>query len=61
MDNTTVKLDGELLKRIKKLLKKASTRIKYSNLKQFVNIAVLNLLEDELKKDNKKEVEDERI
>ncbi len=47
MDNTTVKLDKALLKRIKKLLKKDSQRIRYTNLKQFVNISVLKLLEEE--------------
>ena len=47
MDNTTVKLDSALLKDIKKLLKKTSQRIRYTNVKQFVNIAVLHLLEKE--------------
>ena len=46
MDNTTVKLDKALLKRAKKLLKKTSQRIRYTNLKQFVNISVLKLLEE---------------
>lgn len=49
MDNTTVKLDKSLLKQAKKLLKKTRYRIRYTNLKQFVNIAVLKLLEDEEK------------
>ncbi|MEK6844125.1 MAG: hypothetical protein AABX83_01730 [Nanoarchaeota archaeon] len=47
MDNTTVKLDKALLRRAKKLLKKTSQRIRYTNLKQFVNIAILKLLEEE--------------
>ncbi len=52
MDNTTVKLDRELLKRLKKFLKKLPYRIRYTNLKQFVNVAVLSLLEKELDKEN---------
>lgn len=56
MDNTTVKLDKSLLKRIKKLLKKDSQRIRYSNLKQFVNISVLKLLEEEDKEKGGKNV-----
>ena len=53
MDNTTVKLDKALLKRAKKLLKKTSQRIRYTNLKQFVNISVLKLLEEEENKAQK--------
>ena len=49
MDNTTVKLDKSLLKRVKKLLKNTPHRIRYTNLKQFLNIAVLQLLEKEEK------------
>ena len=45
----SVKIDKELLVRIKKLTKKSSKRIKYSSAKQFVNIAVLELLEEEEK------------
>ena len=59
MDNTTVKLDKALLKRAKKLLKKTSQRIRYTNLKQFVNISVLKLLEEEETKD-KREGENEK-
>ena len=47
MDNATVKLDSELLNRVKQLLKKSPHKILYTNLKQFVNIAVLQLLEKE--------------
>lgn len=50
MDNTTVKIDAELLRRIKKLLRNVPHRILYTNVKQFVNIAILGLLEQELKK-----------
>ncbi len=50
MDNTTVKLNAELLKRVKKLLSTDSYSIQYTNVKQFANIAVLNLLEKELRK-----------
>lgn len=50
MDNSTVKLDAELLARIKNLIKKTDYRIRYTNIKQFVNIAVLTFLENELRK-----------
>jgi len=40
-----VKIDEELLKRVNKLIKESSMKIKYSNAKQFVNIAVLEKLE----------------
>ena len=43
----SVKIDKELLENIKKLIKNNSKRIKYSSAKQFVNIAVLELLERE--------------
>lgn len=42
-----VKVDEDLLKRIKDLIKNKSKKIKYSSKKQFVNIAVLDLLEKE--------------
>ena len=45
-----VKIDEELLKRINKLIKEKSMKIKYSNAKQFVNIAVLEKLEKDEKK-----------
>ncbi len=47
-----VKIDEGLLKKIKKLIKEGSMKIKYSNAKQFVNIAVLDKIEEEIK-DNK--------
>ena len=40
-----VKIDGELLERVKKIIK----RIKYSSKKQFIDLAVLELLEREEK------------
>jgi len=40
-----VKIDEDLLKRVNKLIKESSMKIKYSNAKQFVNIAVLEKLE----------------
>lgn len=46
MTNTT-KIDEGLLKRVKKLIKMKSKKIKYSNAKQFINVAVLKLLEEE--------------
>ena len=42
-----VKIDEELLKNIKKIIKKKDIRIKYSNVKQFINIAVLEKLQKE--------------
>ena len=45
-----VKIDEGLLKKVKNLIKKSSMKIKYSNVKQFVNIAVLEKLEKEAKK-----------
>ena len=43
----TVKIDENLLNRIKKLITDKAKRIKYSSKKQFINIAVLELLEKE--------------
>ena len=42
-----VKIDKDLLKKIKKIIKEKHLRIKYSNVKQFINIAVLDKLEKE--------------
>jgi len=47
MDNSTVKIDPDLLDRVKKLIREKSKRIRYSHQKQFVDVAVLNLLEQE--------------
>lgn len=47
MDNSTVKIDPELLDRVNKLIRDKSKRILYSSKKQFVNVAVLKLLEKE--------------
>lgn len=44
-----VKIDEDLLKKIKKLIKEVSMKIKYSNAKQFVNIAVLDKIKEEIK------------
>jgi len=49
-----VKIDEDLLKKIKKLIKDNSMKIKYSNARQFVNIAVLDKIEEEIKKNNVK-------
>jgi len=43
----TVKIDEKLLQKIKKLVSTDANRIKYSNVKQFINIAVLEKLEKE--------------
>jgi len=42
-----VKINEDLLKRIKRLIKDKSMKIKYSNIKQFINIAVLDKLNEE--------------
>jgi len=44
-----VKIDEDLLKKVKKLIKDGSVKIKYSNAKQFVNIAVLEKINEEVK------------
>ena len=49
MEDGVVKIDRNLLERIKKLISKKSKKIKYAHQKQFINIAVLNLLEKEEK------------
>lgn len=49
MDNTGVKIDRDLLERVKKIVKKKDKKIMYSHMKQFVNVAVLKLLEKEEK------------
>ncbi len=48
MTNTT-KIDEDLLERVKKLIKMKNKKIKYANAKQFINVAVLKLLEEEEK------------
>lgn len=47
--SNVVKIDKTLLERIKRLIRKREKKIKYSSKKQFVNIAVLELLEKEEK------------
>jgi hypothetical protein len=42
-----VKIDKDLLKKVNKLIRESSMKIKYSNAKQFVNLAVLEKLEKE--------------
>ncbi len=45
-----VKIDEELLKKVKRFVKTRYMKIKYSNVKQFINIAVLEKLEREGKR-----------
>ncbi len=47
MTKNTVKIDEDLLKRVKSLVKRKDKRIRYSSAKQFINVAVLDLLERE--------------
>ena len=42
-----VKINEDLLKKVKKILKDKNMQIKYANVKQFINIAVLDKLEKE--------------
>jgi hypothetical protein len=49
----TVKINSELLKKVEKLIKKTNKKIKYSSAKQFVDIAVYELLKNETKKEEK--------
>ncbi len=45
----TVKINEDLLKRVISITKNKSKKIKYSTAKQFINVAVLELLEKEEK------------
>jgi hypothetical protein len=45
--SNVVKIDEELLQKVKKLVNTENNRIKYSNSKQFINLAVLEKLEKE--------------
>jgi metal-responsive CopG/Arc/MetJ family transcriptional regulator len=45
--SNTVKIDETLLGRVEKLIKMKDKKIKYANRKQFINVAVLQLLEKE--------------
>lgn len=47
--SNVVKINKDLLERIKRLIRKKDKKIKYSSKKQFVNISVLELLEKEEK------------
>jgi hypothetical protein len=45
--SNVVKIDEELLQKVKKLVNTEMNRLKYSNSKQFINLAVLEKLEKE--------------
>ena len=51
----SVKINKDLLKRVNSIIKTSPNNIKYSSAKQFVDIAVLELLEKEEKKGGKNE------
>ena len=51
MKTEVVKIDPELLVKVKSLVKEKSKRIRYSSFKQFINIAVQDLLEKEENRD----------
>ena len=42
--SNVVKIDEELLEKVKKIIGSKDNRIKYSNVKQFINLAVLEKL-----------------
>lgn len=42
-----VKIDKDLLARVEKLIKRKDKKIKYAHKKQFVEVAVLKLIEEE--------------
>ena len=42
-----VKIDEKLLQKVKKIVSAEKNRIRYSNVKQFINLAVLEKLEKE--------------
>ena len=45
--SNVVKIDEKLLQKVKKLVNAEANRIRYSNVKQFINLAVLEKLEKE--------------
>jgi metal-responsive CopG/Arc/MetJ family transcriptional regulator len=45
----TVKIDDDLLKRVERLIEDKFKKIKYGSRKQFINYAVIELLEKEEK------------
>ncbi len=47
MGEAVVKVDSELLERVEKLIGEKDKRIKYSSRKQFVDIAIFELIERE--------------
>jgi hypothetical protein len=51
----SVKINKDLLKKVKSLISKSPHNIKYASAKQFIDIAVLELLEKEEKKEVKNE------
>lgn len=54
MTGETVKISPDLLKRVNALIKDSDKKIEYASAKQFVNIAVLKLLQKEEKEIKKK-------
>jgi metal-responsive CopG/Arc/MetJ family transcriptional regulator len=54
MVDRVVKIDEDLLMRVEKLIENKFKKIKYGNRKQFINYAVIELLEKE-EKDVKRE------
>jgi len=45
--SNVVKIDEKLLKKVKRIVNTEANRIRYSNVKQFINLAVLEKLEKE--------------
>ncbi len=50
MADKVVKIDSELLERVEAFINKKENRYKYVNRKQFIDIAVSELLKKEVKK-----------
>ena len=50
MSTTTVRIDIDLKRRVEKLIANKFKRIKYESAKQFVNYAIIDLLEKEEEK-----------
>lgn len=53
MSDNVVKIDDELLSKVRKLIKDKSKRIRYRSARQFVDIAVLDLINKEEKQVSK--------
>ncbi|MEK6918134.1 MAG: hypothetical protein AABW51_04260 [Nanoarchaeota archaeon] len=53
-NGTVVKIDSELFKKVENLIKKDENRLKFTNKKQFIDLAVNDFLKKMEEKDGKK-------